>query len=469
MNVTDLHTVYFVGIGGIGMSALARYFNFMGKRVYGYDRTPTALTAELQAEGIEIHFDDSVALIPESLKQAHATEHALVIYTPAIPESHSELQFFRTNKFKLLKRAQALGLIIKDRKGVAISGTHGKTSTTTCTAHLLKQSNIGCSAFLGGISKNYNTNFLFSASSPFVVVEADEFDRSFHQLFPEVTVITAMDPDHLDIYGTEAEFHRSFYQFIGQIKTGGSLISKLGLPLEPVKEVLQNRAIEHYTYSQQDTSSDFYALNIRRNDGAYLFDIQTPMGLITDVSFKLPGLVNIENAVAATAAALCSGVELADIKRGLQTFAGVQRRLEYQINTDKVVYINDYAHHPEELRAAISSIKHLYPERKISGVFQPHLYSRTKDFAAEFAKSLSLLDECILLDIYPARELPIPGVTSEIVFKNISSPEKTLCTKQELLSVLENRSFEVLLTMGAGDIDNFVEPIKTMLNNKNSG
>jgi UDP-N-acetylmuramate--alanine ligase len=466
MNVKELKYVYFVGIGGIGMSALARYFNFYGKSVAGYDRTESPLTQTLSSEGIAIHYVDSTTNIPAELKTIANKHQVLVVYTPAIPKDSEELNFFFSNGFTVMKRSQVLGLIIKDKRGIAIAGTHGKTSVTTTTAHLLKQSTIDCSAFLGGISKNYQTNFLFSKDSDYVVVEADEYDRSFHQLFPEIAVVTAMDADHLDIYGTHAAVIESFYQFMKQITTGGTLILKQGLNIDPIQDILYNHAVTVYSYSFDNKASDFYAFNIRKIEGAYLFDIKTPTSVIANISFNLPGPVNIENSVAAAAVAYCCDMSSEEIAAGLASFYGVKRRFDYHIKTDSVVYIDDYAHHPEEIKACLTAIRDFYPTKKITTIFQPHLFSRTQDFAAEFAESLSLCDELLLLDIYPAREKPIEGVTSKIIFKNVHCKEKSLISKDEILSLLAEKKIEVLLTVGAGDVDNYCERIKELLTNK---
>lgn len=466
MNVKELQYVYFIGIGGIGMSALARYFNFLGKTVMGYDKTPSKLTAEIAAEGIGVHFTDSVENIPAGIRGSLPGRHVLVIYTPAVPSSNTELRYFIDNGFTVMKRSQALGLIIKNKRGIAIAGTHGKTSVTTTTTHLLRQSALGCSAFLGGISKNYNTNFLFSAESDYVVVEADEYDRSFHQLFPEIALVTSMDADHLDIYGTHEAVLQSFYQFVNQITTGGTLIYKQGLDMSPVSDLLARHAVKVYTYSGDDVTADFYACNIRRQMGAYLFDIQTPTGIVANIDFHLPGPVNIENSVAAAAIAWCAGVPPAGIAKGLSTFEGVRRRFDFHIKTAKLVLIDDYAHHPEELKASIAAIKDFYPGRKITVIFQPHLYSRTRDFATEFAQSLSLADELILLDIYPARELPIPSVSSKLIFDNVTTDNKILIDKSQLFETLKSKNIEVLMTIGAGDIDIFLSDISSLLTNK---
>lgn len=463
MNVESLKYVYFVGIGGIGMSAIARYFVLMGKAVLGYDRTRTQLTGELEGEGIKINYIDDVRNIPEEIKTISDREEVLVVYTPAIPQGHTELNYFRNNGFTVLKRAEVLGLISRNSRCIGIAGTHGKTSVTTMTAHLLKQSEIDCSAFLGGVSKDYNTNFLFSEQSDIVVVEADEFDRSFHQLTPEAAVITAMDADHLDIYGSHDAILESFYNYLKKIKPHGHLVYKLGLPVDVVEEELKEKSVDVYSYSLRDTSADFYTVNLQIVDAEFVFDMVTPGGVIENIHFSVPGTINIDNAVAAVAMAVIYGASYDEIRKALACFSGVRRRFDYHVRNSNTIYIDDYAHHPAELKACISSIKDMFPGKKVTGVFQPHLYSRTKDFAGEFAQSLSLLDELFLMDIYPAREEPIPGVTSEIIFDNVEIDRKTLCNKENIMDLLEQEEYEVLLTMGAGDIDTFIKPITDML------
>jgi UDP-N-acetylmuramate--alanine ligase len=457
MNLSDIKYTYFVGIGGIGMSALARYFAHAGCRVAGYDRTETALTIKLVEEGIEIHYEDDTNLIPDEFKQN--PQNTLVVFTPAIPAQHSEMNWLKDNGFELMKRAQVLGLLTRSLKAIGIAGTHGKTTTSTLTAHLLYGSKIGANAFLGGISKNYNTNLLLSKNSQWVVVEADEYDRSFLQLSPQIAVITSTDADHLDIYGSKDEVLKSFHQYAERIKPGGYLISKTGIEaqFDDIKGITQ------YKYSVKPEGADFYPVNLRQHDGLYHFDLQTPNGIVKDLILGLPGLMNVENSIAAMSSALLAGASEDEIRVALASFSGVKRRFDYHIRTEKTVYIDDYAHHPEELKAAITSARKIYPNRKITGIFQPHLYSRTRDFAAEFAQSLSLLDEVILLDIYPARELPIPGVTSEIIFKDITSPEKMMCAKDDVINILKNKNIDILMTMGAGSIDMLIDPIKQLL------
>ncbi|MFA8435595.1 MAG: UDP-N-acetylmuramate--L-alanine ligase [Marinifilaceae bacterium] len=451
MNINTFENIYFVGIGGIGMSAIARYFKSQGKRVAGYDRTATQLTRALKEEGICITFEDGEDQIPQEFR---SSEKTLVVYTPAIPAEHQQLSFFQQGGFPLFKRSQVLGLISDNLKGIGIAGTHGKTTVSTMTAHILKQSHLDCNAFLGGISRNYESNLLLSADSPWVVLEADEFDRSFLQLHPHVAVVTSMDADHLDIYGDKGELEKTFFQYIDQIRPEGKLVYKKGLPIQ-----VENR--ETYTYALED-DADFSAMNLRLEEGFYLFDLHSPMGVLADLKLSYPGKINVENAVAASAVALLCGVEESELRNALSGFKGVWRRFDYQVRSENLVYIDDYAHHPSELAATISSVRELYPNRKITGIFQPHLYTRTRDFVDGFAESLDLLDEVILLDIYPARELPIEGVSSNIIKNRLTKPSQ-LCSKEELLEILREKDLEVLLTLGAGDIDKLVPPIKKLL------
>lgn len=457
MEMQKITSVYFVGAGGIGMSALARYFRAKGKQVAGYDKTPSDLTAALIEEGIRIHYTDDIALIPEDCKQIDST---LVIYTPAIPETHTELNYFKTNGFTLMKRARVLGEITRTERGLCVAGTHGKTTTSSMLAHLLKQSHVDCNAFLGGILKNYNSNLMLSDKSDLAVIEADEFDRSFHWLNPYMAVITAVDPDHLDIYGTPAAYRESFEHFTSLIRPDGCLVMKKGLQLQPRLP----EGTKLYTYSATE-EADFFARNIRIGNGDILFDFVTPDGCIPDVKLGVPVKVNIENGVAAMALAWLNGVTPEEIRGGMETFAGPVRRFDFHLKKDDIVLLDDYAHHPAELKASIQSVKELYPDKKVTGIFQPHLYTRTRDFAADFAASLSLLDELILLDIYPAREEPIPGVTSQIIFDRVTIPNKRMIRKEELLDLVQKEaaSFEVVLMVGAGNIDRLVEPVKQIL------
>ncbi|MDP4289468.1 MAG: UDP-N-acetylmuramate--L-alanine ligase [Bacteroidota bacterium] len=450
MNIEQVKEVYFLGIGGIGMSALARFFKSRGCSVFGYDRTSTPLTVELEAEGMKIHYEEDVDLIPDGVD--------LVVYTPAIPKKHAEYQFFLENGYPILKRAQVLGLISAEFKTIGIAGTHGKTTISTLTAHLLNQSPKGVNAFLGGISKNFQSNLLLAPESNWIVVEADEFDRSFLHLFPQIAVITAVDADHLDIYKNIPALKESFTQYTGQIKPGGQLIIKKGISLN----VYQRPGLKVYTYSI-DQKADFGIQNLRIKGAHYIFDLILCDTVIRDVELGLPGLYNVENAIAASAAAWLAGATREEIRKGLLSFSGVNRRFDIRINRNDLVYIDDYAHHPEEIKACINSVKHLYPDKKITGVFQPHLYTRTRDFADDFARSLELLDDIILLEIYPARELPIEGVNSQMLLNKINKSSKRICQKDELIKVLQTLKPELLLTMGAGDIDQFVKPIEEAL------
>ena len=451
MKLEDFKNVYFVGIGGIGMSAIARYFHSIEKNVYGYDRTSTKLTGELIGEGIQITFEDDLDTIPNEYLNK---ENTLVVFTPAIPKDHQQLSYFRLNAFTIMKRSQVLGLLSDDLHGVGIAGTHGKTTVSTITAHIFKTSQLGCNAFLGGISRNYQSNLLLTKDSPWVILEADEFDRSFLQLHPKIALITSMDADHLDIYGDKSELEKSFHEYAGQIKKDGVLVHKKGLDLKNIE-------VEKYSYSLHDTA-DFYARNLTLVEGFYEFDLVHPKGVFEKLQFSYPGKINVENAIGACSVAILAGVKEEEIRAALSSFKGVRRRFDYQIREDKLVFIDDYAHHPKELKESISSVRDIYPNKKISGIFQPHLYTRTRDFAEGFAESLSLLDEVILLDVYPARELPIEGVDSKMIMKNISVPV-SLCAKDDLLELLKEKEIEVLLTLGAGDIDKLVEPIKNML------
>ncbi|MDE7386957.1 MAG: UDP-N-acetylmuramate--L-alanine ligase [Muribaculaceae bacterium] len=440
--------VYFVGIGGIGMAALARYYLSQGLPVAGYDRTESDLTRALVQEGAVVSYDDSVDAIPPRFRDKAAT---LVVYTPAIPDDNKVMGYFTANGFDIHKRAEVLGLITRDTKGICFAGTHGKTTTSSMAAHILHSSHVGCNAFLGGVLRNYNSNLLLSETSPFSVIEADEYDRSFHHLRPYIAVITATDPDHLDIYGTEEAYLESFAHFTELIKPGGSLVVREGLKLKP----RPGKNVATYTYGLD--AGDFHAANIRRHDGRLTFDFVTPTGTLTDVELGVPVDINIENGVAALAACWLTGCFEPDAAReAMRTFMGPKRRFEFWLKEEGAagkVIIDDYAHHPDELAASIRSVKALYPGRRLTVAFQPHLYSRTRDFAPEFAEALSMADEVILLDIYPARELPIPGVTSKIIFDGIKSPVKTMIFKENLVETLKNLNFEVLLTAGAGDIN----------------
>ena len=455
MDANQLKAVYFIGAGGIGMSALVRYFLSKGKKVGGYDRTPSELTEKLIEEGAQIHYEESVELIAPDFLDAEST---LIVFTPAIPENHAELQYFRSHGFTIQKRAQVLGMLTHSGKGLCAAGTHGKTTTSSMAAHLLHQSHVGCDAFLGGISKNYGTNLLLSDTSEYVVIEADEFDRSFHWLTPYATVITATDADHLDIYGTEEAYLESFNHYTSLIQPGGALIMRKDIKLQPR---LQD-GVTCYTYSREE--GDFHAENVRIGGGEIYFDFVSPFGNIQDIQLGVPVAINIENGIAAMALAQLSGVTNDEIKAGMASFRGVDRRFDFKIKNDKVVYLSDYAHHPEEIKQSILSMRALYADKKLTGVFQPHLYTRTRDFYQEFADSLSLLDEVILTDIYPARELPIEGVSSQLIYDHLRpNIEKTLCKKEEVMDVLKNKHIEVLMTLGAGDIENYAAQICEIL------
>lgn len=458
MDANNIESVYFIGAGGIGMSALVRYFLSKGKKVAGYDRTPSELTEKLIEEGANIHYDDNVKLIPSDFCNPQTT---LVVYTPAIPDTHSELSYFRKNGYSIQKRAQVLGMLTQTEKGLCVAGTHGKTTTSTMTAHLLHQSTIGCNAFLGGISKNYNTNLLLSADSEYVVIEADEFDRSFHWLSPFASVITATDADHLDIYGTEEAYLESFSHYTSLIRPGGALIVRKGITLNPR---LQD-GVTLYNYSKDE--GDFHAENIRIGNGEIFFDYISPLGNIDNIQLGVPIAINIENGIAAMALAQLSGVSNEEIKKAMATFRGVDRRFDFKIKNEKVVFLSDYAHHPEEIKQSILSMRALYTDKKLTAVFQPHLYTRTRDFYQEFADSLSLLDEVILTEIYPAREEPIPGISSELIYNHLRPDmEKCICKKENLIETLSKKDIEVLITLGAGDIDNYVPQICELLNKR---
>lgn len=448
MNINTISSIYFLGAGGIGMSALIRFFLSKGKNVGGYDRTPSELTTKLMEEGALLHFEDNIELIGTEFKDKYNT---LVIVTPAIPKTNLELNYFISNGFTIMKRSQVLGTLTQTSKGLCVAGTHGKTTTSTMAAHLLYQSEVGCNAFLGGISKNYDTNLLLSASSEYVVIEADEFDRSFHWLTPFATIVTATDADHLDIYGTKGAYLESFSHYTSLIKSGGYLIVHEGLEFKP----RVNENVTKYSYAKE--SGDFHAENIRIGNGEIVFDFVSPLGNIPNIQLGVPVLVNVENGIAAMALAQLAGVSSEEIKKGMASFKGVERRFDFKIKNDRTVLLTDYAHHPAEIRESILSLKALYPNRKVAGIFQPHLYSRTNDFYQEFAESLSLLDEVILTEIYPARELPIPGVTSKLIFDNLRSGMiKQMCEKSNVVSLVEREKTDVLIVLGAGDIDKYV-------------
>lgn len=452
IDIKEIQKIYFIGIGGIGMSALARYFKFHGKEVSGYDKTETVLTKQLVSEGIDVHYEDNIDLI---MKDAQ-----VVVYTPAVPKDHKELNYYQQHGYTILKRSDVLGLITKSSFNICIAGTHGKTTITTMIAHILRNSGYGCNAFLGGIAVNYNSNF-WSNERNVCVVEADEYDRSFLKLNPDVAVITAMDADHLDIYGTAEEVENAFIEFSGKVKPGGLLINKLGLKRE--KEL---KGDKHIKYSLQNHNADAYAKNIKMDFGSYEFDVVIKDWELKNVVLNMGGMHNVENVTAAIIAAHYLEIEDDKIKKAVFEFKGVKRRFEYIIKNKKQVYIDDYAHHPEELKALISSAKNLFPDLKCTVVFQPHLFSRTRDFADEFAKSLDLADEIILLPIYPARELPMEGVTSEMLIKKMKKEKKYLMGKEETLKWISENETGLLITAGAGDIDTLVQPIKKIIENK---
>ncbi len=449
--------VYFIGIGGIGMSAIAKFFHKVGLKVSGYDKTATALTKELEASGIAVHYEENLELIPKKAD--------LVVYTPAIPAEHAELVFYRENRYKVIKRSDVLQLITESSFNICIAGTHGKTTTTTMVAHLLTNSGFGCNAFLGGISANYATNFL-SSKRNVCVVEADEYDRSFLKLNPDVAVITAMDADHLDIYGTTEAMEDAFIEFAAKVQEGGLLLKKFGL-----KKGKELKADNVLSYSLQNESADVYAANIRLADGGYEFDVMLKDKMLSDVKLNMGGMHNVENAVVAIAVADSLGIDAERIKAAVESFKGVKRRFEYIIRNDRIVFVDDYAHHPEELKALITGVKTLFRQKKCTVIFQPHLYSRTRDLAKEFAEVLDMADDVILLPIYPARELPVEGVNSEMIIKKMSNESSRVMSKDELLNWIKekyavniNNEFgEVLVTAGAGDIDMLVEPVKDML------
>ncbi len=447
MNLNSIHNVYFIGVGGIGMSAIAIYFKSNGKNVAGYDKTPTEITNSLQKKGIKIHFEDTVNLIDETFKDTKNAESTLVIYTPAVPKNHTELNYFIENKFTVLKRSEILGEITKNTICLAVAGTHGKTTTSTILGHILKEANVNATSFLGGISENYNSNIILGGNEV-SVVEADEFDRSFLKLSPNIACITSMDADHLDIYGAHSELEKSFQEFAG--KVSDTLIVRKGLPIKG-----QTFGIEE--------DADYNACNIRIENGAYIFNVKTPTETFENIKIYIPGKHNVLNAVAALAMANSFGISLQVIAKALLTFKGIKRRFSYKINTDNLVLIDDYAHHPTEINAVIDSVREMYPEKEVLGVFQPHLFSRTKDFVSDFAQSLSRFDELILLDIYPAREIPIAGVNSKWLLDKISCKTKQLSSKEDLIKNILKSNASIIVVIGAGDIGELVENIKKSL------
>ena len=457
MNINDIKAVYFIGAGGIGMSAIARYFLKKGLVVAGYDKTPSDLTRQLEKEGMLIHYEENIDEIPHICKQK---ELCLVIYTPAIPEEHQELQYFRANGFEIQKRAQVLGTLTQAHKGLCVAGTHGKTTTSTMCAHIMHLSHLDCNAFLGGISKNYGTNYILS-DSDYVVIEADEFDRSFHWLRPWMSVITSTDPDHLDIYGTKEAYLESFRHYTELIQPEGALIIHHNLEM---KENLQPR-VRRYDYSLSE--GDFHAENIRIGNGEITFDFMSPIESIHDVELGQPIPINIENAIAAMAMAQLNGCTAEELKYGIKTYGGVDRRFDFKIKTDRLVFLSDYAHHPKEIYQSAKSIRELYKDKHITAIFQPHLYTRTRDFYKDFAEALSQLDEVVLTEIYPARELPIEGVTSQLIYDNLKpGVKKAMIHKDEVIDFVKNHQFDVLIVLGAGDLDNQVPQITKILNSK---
>lgn len=458
MELKDIKAVYFVGAGGIGMSAIARYFLNKKLVVAGYDKTPSHLTHDLEKEGMLIHYEENIDLIPEACKDPKTT---LVIFTPAIPAEHKELVYFHENGFTIEKRAQVLGTLTRTHKGLCVAGTHGKTSTSTMCAHIMHQSHIDCNAFLGGISKNYGTNYILSDKSDYVVIEADEFDRSFHWLRPWMSVITATDPDHLDIYGTKEAYLESFRHYTELIQPGGALIIHKDLEM---KQNVQD-GVRIYEYSLHE--GDFHAENIKIENGEITFDFISPIENVENVELGQPVPINIENGIAAMAMAQLNGCKAEELRQGMKTYEGVERRFDFKIKDAKHVFLSDYAHHPKEIYQSVKSIRELYKTRKITAIFQPHLYTRTRDFYKDFAESLSMLDEVILCDIYPAREAPIPGVTSKLIYDNLKpGVEKSMIHKEDVLDLVRSRDFDVLIVLGAGDLDNYVPQMTEILKQK---
>ncbi len=453
----NLDSVYFIGAGGIGMSALARYFVSQGKAVAGYDRVSTSLTDKLAREGIEIHFEDRTNLIPDPFRNP---ERTLVIYTPAVPEKHQQLNYFRKRGFRVIKRSVALGEVFNTGRGIGVAGTHGKTSISSITAHILNQSNMGCNAFLGGVSKNKGSNLYLDPASKVIIAEADEYDRSFLTLFPEIAVVSSMDADHLDIYHSKENVVKGFESFIAQIQEKGKLILKYGLTPQVPDHV------ERFTYSLDHTEADYHVVELKPKGVGHLFTLVTPGLVIPELRIGIPGRLNVENAVAGIAVAHQLGISPEIIAKALASYQGVERRIDMQVNRPDKVYIDDYAHHPEEIRAFLSSVRNLFPEKKLTGIFQPHLFSRTRDFAEGFARSLEMLDTLILLEIYPAREEPIPGVTSRIIFDQVGIKDKMLVPREQLLKVVKAHNPELLVTMGAGDINQFVAPLKEWMSRR---
>lgn len=457
MDIKEIKSVYFLGAGGIGMSAIARYFLHKGLVVAGYDKTPSALTHRLEQEGMLLHYDENIDEIPHACRNPQV---CMVVYTPAIPESHVELQYFKSNGFEVLKRAQVLGSLTRTHRGLCFAGTHGKTTTSTMCAHIMHQSHVDCNAFLGGISKNYGSNYILSDTSDYIVIEADEFDRSFHWLRPWMSVITSTDPDHLDIYGTKEAYLESFRHYTTLIKPGGALIIHEGLEMQ--EDV--NNEVRVFRYSLN--GGDFHAENIKIENGTITFDFISPIENVTQVELGHPIPINVENAVAAMAMAQLNGCTAEELRYGMSTYKGVDRRFDFKVNNERHVFLSDYAHHPKEIYQSAKSLRELYHDRHVTAIFQPHLYTRTRDFYKEFAEALSQLDEVILCDIYPAREAPIPGVTSALIYNELTCKGKSMIHKEDVIDLVKKRDFDVLVVLGAGDLDNYVPQMTKIIENK---
>lgn len=457
MDIKEIKSVYFLGAGGIGMSAIARYLLHKGLVVAGYDKTPSALTHRLEQEGMLLHYDENIDEIPHACRNPQV---CMVVYTPAIPESHVELQYFKSNGFEVLKRAQVLGSLTRTHRGLCFAGTHGKTTTSTMCAHIMHQSHVDCNAFLGGISKNYGSNYILSDTSDYIVIEADEFDRSFHWLRPWMSVITSTDPDHLDIYGTKEAYLESFRHYTTLIQPGGALIIHEGLEMQ--EDV--NDEVRVFRYSLN--GGDFHAENIKIENGTITFDFISPIENVTQVELGHPIPINVENAVAAMAMAQLNGCTAEELRYGMSTYKGVDRRFDFKVNNERHVFLSDYAHHPKEIYQSAKSLRELYHDRHVTAIFQPHLYTRTRDFYKEFAEALSQLDEVILCDIYPAREAPIPGVTSALIYNELTCKEKSMIHKEDVIDLVKKRDFDVLVVLGAGDLDNYVPQMTKIIENK---
>lgn len=457
MDIKEIKSVYFLGAGGIGMSAIARYFLHKGLVVAGYDKTPSALTHRLEQEGMLLHYDENIDEIPHACRNPQV---CMVVYTPAIPESHVELQYFKSNGFEVLKRAQVLGSLTRTHRGLCFAGTHGKTTTSTMCAHIMHQSHVDCNAFLGGISKNYGSNYILSDTSDYIVIEADEFDRSFHWLRPWMSVITSTDPDHLDIYGTKEAYLESFRHYTTLIKPGGALIIHEGLEMQ--EDV--NDEVRVFRYSLN--GGDFHAENIKIENGTITFDFISPIENVTQVELGHPIPINVENAVAAMTMAQLNGCTAEELRYGMSTYKGVDRRFDFKVNNERHVFLSDYAHHPKEIYQSAKSLRELYHDRHVTAIFQPHLYTRTRDFYKEFAEALTQLDEVILCDIYPAREAPIPGVTSALIYNELTCKEKSMIHKEDVIDLVKKRDFDVLVVLGAGDLDNYVPQMTKIIENK---